>query len=120
MDDPTGSEMHLLQGGRLSVQDARVLALSVLRLVCLHEHSLLGALYMCAQVAYAEGMSASSESARLALTQDVLSTIQHDHGSLIGTLIRAERQAGRRPKRLELSKRLEVALQEASTDLETQ
>ena len=118
MDDPNEPDLRLLNGGRLSDLDARVLALSVLRLVCLHEQSLLGAIHACAQVAYAEGMSASTDAARVALMQDVLETISRDQVSLIGTLIRTERQAGNRPKRLELSRRLEMALLEASKDLE--
>jgi hypothetical protein len=118
MDVSNEPELRLLAGGRLSEHDARVLALAVLRLVCLHEQSLLGAIHACAQVAYDEGMSASTDSARVALMQDILATISRDQVELIGTLIRSERQAGKRPRRLDLSRRLESALQEASADLE--
>lgn len=119
MDHPDEPDLRLLPGGRLSDLDASVLALAVLRLVCLHEQPLLGSIHACAQVAYAEGMSASTDAARVALMQDVLATISRDQVGLIGTLIRSERQAGRRPRRLDLSRRLEMALQEASADLET-
>ena len=118
MDLPPEPPWTALDGGRLSVRDSQILALSVIRLVCIHGHSLLGSLHVCAQVAYEEGMSATTDAARLALMRDVLETIRTENGPLLGNLIRAERQAGRKWNRFDLSHRLEQALMEASEDLE--